>query len=183
VFPTVFSALAFRYVSWVVSRQRLELPDRARRGGCRSWAASFVRGLGGAMTGVIALDAGIVRGVTFVLSAPIGLSPRHGYGGVAPCHAGARALRRGRGRRGHHRRPGCSAIRWRSRGAPVSPRSHHSVPDVPCTPRQVLRCFRGAARTLAIIDPRIVNPGRRRAGACRGNPARADDFDLDGRYC
>jgi membrane protein XagC len=70
VFPTVFSAAAFAYVSWVFPGSGwtfLIAPVE----GMSTWTASFTRGLGGAMTGVIALDVAIATALAFVFGAPI----------------------------------------------------------------------------------------------------------------
>jgi membrane protein XagC len=69
VFPTVFSAAAFAYVSWVFPGSGWSFLI-APAEGISTWTASFTRGVGGAITGVIALDAGIAFAFAFVLSAP-----------------------------------------------------------------------------------------------------------------
>jgi cellulose synthase/poly-beta-1,6-N-acetylglucosamine synthase-like glycosyltransferase len=70
VFPTLFSAAAFAYVSWVFLGSGWSFLI-APAEGISTWTASFTRGLGGAMTGIVALDAGIAVALAFVLSAPI----------------------------------------------------------------------------------------------------------------
>jgi len=70
VFPTVFSTAAFAYVSWVFPGSGwsfLVAPVE----GVSTWMASFTRGPGGALTGVIALDAAIAVALAFALGAPI----------------------------------------------------------------------------------------------------------------
>jgi hypothetical protein len=69
VFPTVFCAVAFVYVSWVFPGSGWSFLV-APAEGVSTWAASFTQGLGGMMTGVIALDAGIAIALTFLLGAP-----------------------------------------------------------------------------------------------------------------
>ena len=70
VFPTVFSAAAFAYVSWVfpgAGWSFLVAPAE----GVSTWTASFARGPGGAMTGIVALDAGIAAALALLLGAPV----------------------------------------------------------------------------------------------------------------
>jgi hypothetical protein len=70
MFPTVFSTAAFAYVSWVFPGSGWSFLI-APAEGISTWTASFTHGLGGATTGVIALDAGIAIALTFALSAPL----------------------------------------------------------------------------------------------------------------
>jgi hypothetical protein len=70
LFPTVFSAAAFAYVSWVFPGNGWSFLI-APAEGMSTWTASFTRGVVGAITGVVALDAGIAVALAFVLSAPI----------------------------------------------------------------------------------------------------------------
>jgi hypothetical protein len=70
VFPTVFSAAAFAYVSWVFPGSGWSFLI-APVEGMSTWTASFTHGLGGAMTGLIALDAAIATTLASVFGAPI----------------------------------------------------------------------------------------------------------------
>jgi hypothetical protein len=70
VFPTVFSAAAFAYVSWVFPGSGWSFLI-APAEGISTWTASFARGPGGAMTGVAALDAGIAAALALLLGAPV----------------------------------------------------------------------------------------------------------------
>jgi hypothetical protein len=70
IFPTVFSAAAFAYVSWVFPGSGWSFLI-APAEGISTWTASFARSLGGAMTGVIAIDVGIAAALGFALSSPI----------------------------------------------------------------------------------------------------------------
>ncbi len=155
--------------------------------GMSSWAASFVRGLGGAMTGVIALDAGIVVALTFVLSAPIVIVAATWVWRRRPLVMPALVL--------------CAAavaaavitVVTGLFGDPVALAAAAPVlaaiviirvPDVRARLDTVLPLlvmgWLGGAATLAIIDPRIVTQVDAMLARVGANPARADDFDLGG---
>lgn len=70
VFPTVFAAAAFAYCSWVFPGSGWSFLI-APAEGISTWTASFRRGIGGAMTGATAIDAGIAAAIALVLGAPV----------------------------------------------------------------------------------------------------------------
>jgi len=70
IFPTVFAAASFAYVSWVfpgAGWSFLMAPAES----VSTWTAAFARGPGGMLTGVTALDAVIAVAVALVLGAPV----------------------------------------------------------------------------------------------------------------
>lgn len=186
VFPTVFAALAFAYVSWVFPGSGWSFLI-APAEGMSSWAAAFMHGLGGAMTGVIALDAGIAVALTFVLSAPIVIVVATWVWRRRPLVMPALVL--------------CVAavaaavitVVTGLFGDPVALVAAAPVlaaiviirvPDVRARPDMIvpllLMGWIGGAATLAILDPRIVNQADALLARVGANPARADDFDLGG---
>jgi membrane protein XagC len=70
IFPTVFSAAAFAYLSWVFPGSGWSFLI-APAEGISTWTASFARGFGGSMTGVITIDVAIAAAFGFVLGSPI----------------------------------------------------------------------------------------------------------------
>ena len=70
IFPTVFSAAAFAYLSWVFPGSGWSFLI-APAEGISKWTAAFAHGFGGTMTGVIAIDVAIAASLGFALSSPI----------------------------------------------------------------------------------------------------------------
>ena len=70
IFPTVFSAAAFAYVSWVFPGSGWSFLVSPAEG-ISTWTASFVRGFGGTITGIVAIDVGVAAAYGFALSSPI----------------------------------------------------------------------------------------------------------------
>jgi hypothetical protein len=70
MFPTIFAAAAFTYVSWVFPGDGWSFftpPAESLSG----WAAGFAHGFPGNLTGVPALDAGIAVAIATLIGAPI----------------------------------------------------------------------------------------------------------------
>ncbi len=70
VFPTIFAASSFAYVSWVfpgAGWSFLVAPAE----GVSTWTAAFTRGSGAILTGAIALDAAIAMALALMLGAPV----------------------------------------------------------------------------------------------------------------
>jgi membrane protein XagC len=186
VFPTVFAALAFSYVSWVFPGSGWSFLV-APAEGMSSWAASFMHGFGSAMTGVIALDAGIAVALTFVLSAPVVIVAAIWVWRRRPlvmpaivlCVSAVAAA--------------VIAVVTGLFGDPVVLAAAAPVlaaiviirvPDVRARLDVVLPLlllgWLGGAATLMILDPRIVNQAGAMLARVGANPARADDLDLGG---
>jgi hypothetical protein len=186
LFPTVFAAAAFAYVSWVFPGSGwsfLVAPPE----GLSTWTASFTHGYGAAMTGVTALDAGIATALALLLGAPVVPVVMLWVAGRRPLvvpalllsaiAAAAVILAVATGLFGD---PVAVAAAAPALAAVVLMR----VPDARARLGVVLPLLAvgwlGGGAALAVIDPRIVEHVSAILGGGRADPAHADALDLGG---
>jgi hypothetical protein len=186
VFPALFAAAAFVYMSWVFPGSGWSFLV-APAEGVSAWVAAFSRGPGGALTGAIALDAAIATALALVLGAPVALVAMVWVFRrrplivpafvLAATTVAAAALAVATGWFGD---PVAITVAPAVLAALVVGR----VPDLRHRAAIVIPLLAagwiGGAASLAIVDPRILAQAGAALGRADGNPETIDALDLGG---